>query len=216
MAHPAWPLYDLVIRTPKVEIRIPTDDEWMALLLQVDERLYESTGVYPFTSDWVSQPCHEGMQFYWRTKAEWTAASWTALLTIFLDGEPVGVQAIDATNFAVLRTVSTGSWLVPRAQGRGIGTEMRAAVLHFAFAGLGALEAHSEAHVANEASLAITRVLGYEFTHMENATFAGERVQQWHTMLRREVWERHPLHQRDDITIEGLDELTDWFIDPAG
>jgi RimJ/RimL family protein N-acetyltransferase len=37
--------------------------------------------------------------------------------------------------FAVLGTVSTFSWLQPSFRRRGLGTEMRAAMLHLAFAG---------------------------------------------------------------------------------
>jgi hypothetical protein len=37
------------------------------------------------------------------------------------------------------------SWLAPGQRGRGIGEEVRAAVLHLAFAGLGAREAESDA-----------------------------------------------------------------------
>ena len=44
-------------------------------------------------------------------------------------------------NYPVLREVSTFSWVGVRHHGRGIGTEMWAAALHLAFAGLGATNA---------------------------------------------------------------------------
>jgi hypothetical protein len=31
MAHPYWPLWDLVVRTPTVELRMPTDDDLVRL-----------------------------------------------------------------------------------------------------------------------------------------------------------------------------------------
>ncbi|MGN8025141.1 GNAT family N-acetyltransferase [Microbacterium sp. 22242] len=58
--------------------------------------------------------------------------------------------------------VATGSWLTRSAHGRGIGTEMRAALLLFAFDVLGAEWAESGAASWNEASLAVSRKLGYE------------------------------------------------------
>ena len=91
-------------------------------------------------------------------------------------------------------------------------------MLHFAFAGLGALEAHSAAHVDNAASNAVSRGLGYEFTHRSNEGFGDQRAEEWHMILRRSTWETHPAHQRDDIEIVGLDDKLDWFIaePPAG
>jgi RimJ/RimL family protein N-acetyltransferase len=54
-------------------------------------------------------------------------------------GAVVGSQGVGGRDFAVLREVHTGSWLGRRYQGQGIGTQMRAAVLHMAFDGLGAV-----------------------------------------------------------------------------
>ena len=62
------------------------------------------------------------------------------------------MQDLIGINFAVLGTVSTFSWLQPSFRRRGLGTEMRAAILHLAFAGLGAGEASSEAFADNDAS----------------------------------------------------------------
>jgi RimJ/RimL family protein N-acetyltransferase len=85
-------------------------------------------------------------------------------------GDLVGVQDVFAQHLTTTRTVTTGSWLVQRAQGQGIGKEMRAAVLHFAFAGLSAVEAYTDAFEDNPASLGVTRALGYEpnGTHLYN------------------------------------------------
>jgi RimJ/RimL family protein N-acetyltransferase len=52
-------------------------------------------------------------------------------------------------------------WIGLEYQGQGIGTEMRAAVLYLAFAGLGADYALSGAFTDNPASLAVSRKLGY-------------------------------------------------------
>jgi RimJ/RimL family protein N-acetyltransferase len=131
-----------------------------------------------------------------------TRDEWWLSLVVREQGEPVGVQDIFAKQFAVRRTVETGSWLVQRAQGRGIGTEMRAAVLHLAFAGLDAEEAHSGSFADNPASAAVSQHNGYEANGEEIRDREGEpaRLQRW--LLTRANW---MAHRRDDITIEGLD-----------
>lgn len=58
-----------------------------------------------------------------------------------------GLQEMRAVDFAVTREVATGSWLGRRFHGKGIGTEMRGAVLYLAFAGLGARYARSSVFV---------------------------------------------------------------------
>ncbi len=47
-------------------------------------------------------------------------------LVVVRDGTVVGTQGVGAHDFAVLRQVSTGSWLGRAYQGQGIGTQMRA------------------------------------------------------------------------------------------
>jgi RimJ/RimL family protein N-acetyltransferase len=75
-----------------------------------------------------------------------------------LSGLRLGLSGRD---FAVLREVDTGSWLGQRYQGQGLGTEMRSAVLHLGFAGLGAEFAVSDAFTGNLASLGVSGKLGY-------------------------------------------------------
>ncbi|MBA2553338.1 MAG: GNAT family N-acetyltransferase [Geodermatophilaceae bacterium] len=73
----------------------------------------------------------------------------------------VGSQTLEADQFADLGVVDTASWLVPQWRGRGVGREMRAAVLHLAFAELGAVAAVTSAWHDNHASLGVSRSLGY-------------------------------------------------------
>jgi RimJ/RimL family protein N-acetyltransferase len=83
-------------------------------------------------------------------------------LLVELDRAPIGSQSVHADRFSVIRTIDTGSWLGRPYQGRGLGTEMRAAVLAFAFDGLGAEVAESAAFPDNAASNRVSRKLGYE------------------------------------------------------
>ena len=55
-----------------------------------------------------------------------------------VDGEPIGMQDLAAEHFRAVRSVESGSWLGRAHQGRGLGREMREAMLHLAFEGLGA------------------------------------------------------------------------------
>jgi RimJ/RimL family protein N-acetyltransferase len=77
------------------------------------------------------------------------------------EGRVIGTQSVGAKDFAVVREVETGSWLGRRYQGQGLGTEMRAAVLMFAFDHLGATAARSGAFADNKASHGVSRKLGY-------------------------------------------------------
>jgi len=120
----------------------------------------------------------------------------------------VGVQGMLATDFAVKRQVGTGSWLGQGYQGRGIGKEMRAAILQLAFAGLGAKRATSGAFEDNAASLAVSRGLGYVENGDDIGAPRGTPVRQIRLLLTREAWEKK---RRDDIQIHGLETCLPMF-----
>jgi hypothetical protein len=108
------------------------------------------------------------------------------------------MQDVGAEHFRAVRSVETGSWLGRAYQGRGLGREMREAILHLAFAGLDAEEALSGAFEDNAASLATSRAVGYE----ENGQARGHRRDSSGRTLRfrmgRDVWAQR---RRDDIEI---------------
>jgi RimJ/RimL family protein N-acetyltransferase len=200
-----WPFAALRVTTPVVELRYPDDDDLGALARLAAEGIHDADAM-PFNVPWTraaSPDLERGvLQHAWGRRAALTRDDWSLPLVVCEHGEPVGVQDVFATQFPIRRTVETGSWLVQRAQGRGIGTEMRAAVLHFAFAGLGAEEALSGSFVDNPASAAVSRRNGYEANGEEIRAREGEaaRLQRW--VLTRARWTPS---RRDDIRIEGLD-----------
>jgi RimJ/RimL family protein N-acetyltransferase len=114
--------------------------------------------------------------------------------------DPMSLYA-EGSDFTKFGTVSSFSWLAPGQRGRGIGTEMRAAVLHLAFAGLGACEAESDAFADNQASNQVSRALGYEPNGTTWDTRRGEvaPIQRWR--LTRDAWERV---RRGDIELIGV------------
>ena len=125
-----------------------------------------------------------------------------------LDGRPIGAQSVTADGFPVFRTVHTGSWLGREHQGRGFGKEMRAAVLGFAFDGLGAQVAETSAFLDNAASNGVSRALGYEENGFGSLAPEGvARVTQKFRMT-AEGWRSRP---RPALAIEGLDACLDLF-----
>ena len=206
-----WPLFNIRVRTPRLEIRLPTDDDLPGLIDEIVAGIHDPATM-PFTKEWtdVASPLREreSLQWWWRQRAEWTPAKWVFTGAVFLDGVPIGVQDMGAENFAALRTFETGSWIGLRHQGSGIGKEMRAAVLHLGFAGLGAVEAYSGAWHDNSHSLGVSRALGYEHNGQTLALRRGRPELQIKLRLTRASWEET---RRDDIVIEGLGPCLELF-----
>jgi RimJ/RimL family protein N-acetyltransferase len=206
-----WPLFELRVDTPRLTLRYPDDDDAVALANLAAEGIHDPAWM-PFSVPWtdVAPPMLQrgSLQHVWRTRAEWTPEQWHLPLAVVADGRIVGVQAMLGSQFPILRTVSTGSWLGRRYQGKGIGTAMRSAILHLAFAGLVADHARSRAFADNDASIAVTRRLGYEETGRELVVRRDAPAWMVDFRLSRARWEQR---RRDDITIAGLDPCLEMF-----
>ena len=118
-----------------------------------------------FAAPWTDAPPDElrcnFVQYQWAQRASFRTDRWSVIFTVLRDGRPIGVQDMRATDFATRRTIESGSWLTRAEQGHGLGMEMRAALLSFAFDHLGAEVAESGAMTWNAASLGVSRRLGY-------------------------------------------------------
>ncbi|MDQ0238406.1 GNAT family N-acetyltransferase [Arthrobacter bambusae] len=160
-----WPFFGLILTTPRLELRPIQDADIPAAVKAALSGIHEP-GKSPFSNPWTELPKDElGANmagWYWRCRAGMAAESWTLLLGIWHNDEFIGCQDIEAKNFASLKTVSTGSWLKKGAQGLGLGKEMRAAALSYAFDYLNAEVATSEAAIWNKESLGVSASLGYE------------------------------------------------------
>lgn len=211
MGHPIWPLFDLRIRTDRLELRLPTDDDCVRFA-QLAAAGVHDPGEQPFRVPWTEAPSprleRSSLQHWWRSRAEWTPERWCFTGAVFVDGEPAGMQDLIGVNFGVLRSVETGSWLGRAFQGRGLGKEMRAAVLHLAFEGLGALEAHSGAWADNARSLAVSRALGYQPNGERVDLRRDQPVRHLHLRLDRAGWENRP---RPAVHVEGLEQCLPLF-----
>ena len=141
MVHPHWPLFDLEVRTPRLVLRY-VDDELAAELATLAAAGVHDPSWMPFSIPWTDleppELQRQAMQYWWQCRASTSPESWELNLAVVVDGAAVGVTSIGAAEFPVLRTFHTGSWLGRSFQGRGLGTEMRAATLHLGFAGFGA------------------------------------------------------------------------------
>jgi RimJ/RimL family protein N-acetyltransferase len=197
-----FPLLGLRIRTPRLELRLPAGEELGRLADLAAEGIHDP-GWTPFLAAWTDLPpdgrARSVVQHYWRMLGACEPDLWSLPLTVLLDGEVVGQQNIGARHFAVLREVHSGSWLGRRFQGQGIGTEMRAAVLHLAFAGLAARAARSSAFDDNPASLAVSRKNGYRPDGVEWVVSRGEARLERRLRLNATDW-----RPTVPVTLDGL------------
>jgi RimJ/RimL family protein N-acetyltransferase len=207
----AWPLFGLVIRSERLELRLPTESELVKLLELAKTGIHDAEFM-PFGFAWTDKPSpqfeRDYMQYHWRTRAEWKNDDWNLDLGVWLDGELVGTQGIHGMNFPVFRSVGTGSWLSRVFQGRRIGAEMRSAVLSFSFDHLGAERATSEAFMDNAQSIGVSRSLGYADNGYRWMAPRGIARQEQMFLMTREMWYSRP---RADISVDGLDACRDMF-----
>jgi RimJ/RimL family protein N-acetyltransferase len=201
----AWPLFGLRIRSEHLVLRLPTDDEVLALMDVAKAGIHPADEM-PFGVAWSVLPSPEFergfVQHHWLMRATWTPDAWTLNLMVESDGRPIGSQTIGATSFTIHRTVDTGSWLGREWQGRGLGREMRAAVLALAFDGLGARVAETAAFLDNDASAGVSRSLGYEEDGRGALAPQGVSRETQRYRMTADAWRSRP---RPPVTIEGLD-----------
>lgn len=211
MTHQFWPLFDLRLRTPGLEIRLPSDAECIELAEAAAAGIHGPDEM-PFLTPWTDAPTPQlqqrALQWWWRARAEWSASAWTFTGAVFVAGQAVGVQDLVAKDFGDLRVVNTGSWLTQSCQGRGLGREMRAAILELAFSGLGAVEAHTSAWHDNFRSLRVSEALGYQPNGEELALRRGKPTRHLNLRLDRSGW---MAHRGIEVEISGLDACRHMF-----
>ena len=207
----AWPLFRLRIRSERLVLRLPTDADLEGLMAVAKAGIHPRDEM-PFGIAWSTVPSPDWergfVQHHWGLRAGWSPDDWQLNLMIELDGKPIGSQSVHAQRFAVMRTVDTGSWLGQAFQGHGYGREMRSAVLAFAFDGLGAMVATTEAFLDNAASNGVSRSLGYEEDGRGSLAPEGVARETQRFRMTRERWRSR---DRPAITIEGLDACRGWF-----
>ncbi len=207
----AWPIYDLVLRSGTLELRLPTEDELLELLELSLAGIHDPAEM-PFGLAWTDQPRPQrersSMQYWWSTRANWKPEEWVIDFGVWSDGVLVGTQGVRGDNFPVMKTIGTGSWLGRAYQGKGIGKAMRSAVLSFAFDHLGAERATSSAFLDNVTSSGVSRSLGYVDDGSEWLAPRGVPRQMTRFLMNRDAWHSR---ERPPISVEGLEACRELF-----
>jgi RimJ/RimL family protein N-acetyltransferase len=203
-------LYQLRLRTPRLELRLGSHEE-LVELARLAERGVHPPDEMPFAIAWtdrIGEPDYleRFLEFHEGALARWSPEAWTLNLLVWERGELVGTQGVLAERFAEQPVVNTGSWLGGAHQGRGIGTEMRAAVLELAFRGLGARRAESSWLEGNDASRRVSEKLGYVAAGTRTQSPRGSPVTDHVVALEREAW-RCPV----EVELEGVEPCLPLF-----
>lgn len=159
-----WPIFGLRLATPRLTLTPLQDHDLVETLEEILAGIHDASRM-PFKMPWTDAPRDElipnTLRFYWTSRGAWTPAAWSVPFIVRRSGVLVGMQELSGKDFSITRKVDTGSWLGVVHQGIGIGTEMREAVLQFAFDHLKAERADSGAFLDNGASLRVSEKLGY-------------------------------------------------------
>ncbi|WP_166820786.1 GNAT family N-acetyltransferase [Brevibacterium limosum] len=204
-----YPPLQIRVKTPRLEL-VGADDEMLAALAPLvrEGKVFVEPAPYDDPmSFYESDPdvrVSKWLQSVWRGRGRFGPAKFRLGFAVLVDGQAVGMQDLIAEKFDTCGTVLSFSWLSTDVRGRGLGTEMRSAMLHLAFAGLDAREAGSDAFIDNIGSNRVSEALGYARNGVEWDIRRGEPglLQRWR--LTREAWEAG---RRDDIELSGVEDF---------
>ena len=123
------------VSTPRIELAGATDE----LLGQLQRAVWDGKATaQPAPYDdpmslYEEDPdvrVRKWVQGVWRGRGSVTPDFWRRYFMVLLDGEPVGMQDLIGDGFNTYGTVVSFSWLSSDLRHRGIGKEMRHAILH--------------------------------------------------------------------------------------
>ena len=204
-AATALPLLALRITAGPVELRGITDD----LLGPIADLALDihDPDFMPFFGPWSLSPPADMprvvAQYYWGLRASFSPAKWNADFAVFYDGELVGCQGFGTSDYLVLRTGETGSWLGRGFQGKGIGTAMRQVICAFLIDHVDAQHITSAAFADNPASLAVSRKTGYT----DNGSEPFNRMGKPATLRRIALDPASLVRYQHALTVAGLPEF---------
>lgn len=189
MPYSYWPLFDLVVATRDLVLTPVTETDLAraADLLPPDVELDPAATRYELSDERLQRGIVTH-QHYWTCYGTWNPLAWRLPFAVRRDGEYIGCQELEGTDFPTLRSVDSSSYLVGGARGHGLGKQMRQAVLALAFGPLGARAAVTSAWRDNDSSLGVSRALGYR-PNGETLHRRGEDVDVMvHMRLTRADW----------------------------
>jgi RimJ/RimL family protein N-acetyltransferase len=194
MAHACWPLFDLRLTTTDLVLRPLTEADLDTLVRGLPTDL-EQNPAFPHYAD--AKPAEArgtvAYQEHWTALGSWRTDAWRLNFAVVLghdDGDQtlIGTQELEGNDFVALRTVDTSSLLFERFRGRGLGKQMRRAVLALAFGPLEAAAAITSAWHDNQASLGVSRALGYVDNGVETHRRGDSVDTMVHLRLTRAAW----------------------------
>ncbi|MBK0331734.1 GNAT family N-acetyltransferase [Brachybacterium sp. MASK1Z-5] len=197
------PPFALRVRSGPLTLRVLADrdlPEYAELLRRPIFVDPDAPHVFPWYARPEQERIREAMRFQWRLRSELSPESWSLPLGIWADGRLIGCQDVKGKQFAVRRTVTSGSWLTRDMQGRGYGGLMRRAVLVLAFDHLGAVRAESAAVVGNERSYGVSRSCGYVDDGTEIIEQNGRAVEHQRFLVTPQTFRRGSR----SVEVEGL------------
>lgn len=202
MLSDIWPVYRLQITTDRLILRLPNEDE-LAEAAEVAGAGVHRPSERPFLTPWTEGSAQDRrlsvVRGHWSDLADWTADRWGLGLCVFADGRPIGMVSLRASDFYVVREVTTSSWLGLPFQGKGFGTEARIGLLTLAFEHLGAEAARTEVFQDNHASQGVSRRLGYEPDGISRDARGEEVLVSDRLRLTRQTWNQSG-HPRAEVT----------------
>jgi len=210
MTEPAWPLFGLRLACRSVRLRPVREADLPELAaLQPGDYAHDPHAELFDGLDLGQNRRRLCYQDYWRSLGTWSPSSWCLNLAVEIDGALAGMQSLEAERFPVLRTVDSGSWLIPAARRQGHGVAMRIAVLGLAFDHLAALAAVTSAETGNAASLGVSRRIGYQPNGVSLNDSGHGLIELTHLRLTAQAWQRSGLGR--EVTVTGLTPCRPWF-----
>jgi RimJ/RimL family protein N-acetyltransferase len=203
-----WPFFDLRITCGEVLLRGATDGDVEALDAVIPDDLEMNPANERFatlTPD-VDRRRQLAMEI-WKHRGTWSPDSWCLDLAVEVDGRVVGLQALEAEQFPLLRTVDSFSWLSAEVRGRGLANLMRTGVLTLAFEHLGAEVAVSSAVTDNAPSLAVSYRMGYVDNGIGRTNTPSGPADLQHVRLTRDAWRAGGR----TAEVRGVDACLPWF-----
>ena len=185
----SWPFFDLRIVSGDVVLRGVTDADLPSLLAVLPEDLEMNPANETFAG--LSPDADRRRQLaaeVWKHRGTWSPDSWCLDLVIEVGGRVVGVQALEAEQFPLLRTVDSFSWLSADVRGQGLAHLMRTGVLALAFEHLDAEVAVSSARTDNAPSLAVSYRMGYVDNGLSRTNTPTGPFELQHVRLTRDDW----------------------------
>lgn len=89
-----WPLFGLTVRTSRLELRLPRDEEIAELASTAGKGVHHNSE-RPFLTPWTDGDPQDRARFvlqeHWSQLSSWSVSAWRLGLGVFNDKEPLGI-----------------------------------------------------------------------------------------------------------------------------